>query len=341
MLELLGLLQARASWAGADLAERLEITERTVRRDIDRLRLLGYPVEAVPGRYGGYRLGRGGSLPPLLLNDDEAVAVAMGLRAAVDGTIAGLEESAVSVLAKLDQLLPAHLAVRVRAVHDNTASMLGRRRPERVEASSLVLLAGACSARERVRFEYTDKGGRGSQRLVEPLQVVRSGARWYLAARDIDRADWRTFRLDRIRRPQNVGTRFELTDAPDAVALVTAGFASMPYPFTARIRLPVSLEEAARLIPRTVAMFEAREGSTVVDIGSSSMERMISYLAGMRPPCQVIDPPELRRALADHARDVAQANQAPAEPNPTQPTAGGARATDPGPLDRAGLPSRQ
>ncbi len=310
MLELLGLLQARASWSGAELAARLEITERTIRRDMDRLRMQGYPVEAVSGRYGGYQLGRGGSLPPLLLNDDEAVAVAIGLRAAVDGSIRGLEESAVSVLAKLDQLLPARLAVRVRAVHENTASMLGRARPERVEASALVLLAHACSARERVRFEYTDKGGKGSQRLVEPLQVVRSGSRWYLAARDIDRADWRTFRLDRIRRPANVGTRFDLRDPPDAVALVTAGFASMPFPFTARICLPVALDEASRLIPRTVAMFESREGSTVVEVGSSSMERMVAWLAGLRPPCQVLDPPELRRALADHARAVAAANQA-------------------------------
>jgi predicted DNA-binding transcriptional regulator YafY len=309
MLELLGLLQARASWSGAELAERLEITERTVRRDIDRLRMLGYPVEAVPGRYGGYRLGRGGSLPPLLLNDDEAVTVAIGLRAAVDGTVAGLEESAVSVLAKLDQLLPAHLAVRVRAVHDHTASLLGRSRPERVDAAQLVLLAQACSARERVRFEYTDKGGKGSRRLVEPLQVVRSGARWYLAARDVDRADWRTFRLDRIRNPENVGTRFDLADPPDAVALVTAGFASMPYPFTARICLPVPLEDAARLIPRTMAMFESRAGSTVVELGSSSMERMVAYLAGMRPPCEVLDPPELRRALVEHIRQVEAANR--------------------------------
>jgi predicted DNA-binding transcriptional regulator YafY len=212
------------------------------------------------------------------------------------------------VLAKLDQLLPAHLALRVRAVHDNTASLLGRARPERVEAAHLVLLAHACAARERVRFEHTDKGGTGSRRLVEPLQVVRSGARWYLAARDIDRADWRTFRLDRLRNPENVGTRFDLDDPPDAVALVTAGFASMPYPFTARICLPVPLDQAARLIPRTVAMFESREGATIVEIGSSSMERMVAYLAGMRPPCEVLEPPELRQALAHHVREVAEVN---------------------------------
>jgi predicted DNA-binding transcriptional regulator YafY len=308
MLELLGLLQARASWSGTELAERLEVTERTVRRDMDRLRLLGYPVEAIPGRYGGYRLGRGGSLPPLLLNDDEAVAVAIGLRAAVDGTVAGLEESAVSVLAKLDQLLPSHLATRTRAVHENTVSMLGRSRPEKVEARHLVLLAHACSARERVRFDYTDKGGTGTRRLVEPLQVVRSGARWYLAARDIDRADWRTFRLDRIRSPENVGTRFEFKDPPDAVALVTAGFASMPYPFTARVLLPVPIDEAERIVPRTVAMFEGREGSTVVELGSTSMERMVSYLAGLRPVCRVLDPPELKTALLDHLRQALRSN---------------------------------
>ena len=308
MLELLGLLQARPSWSGSELAGRLEITERTVRRDIKRLRLLGYPVEAVSGRYGGYRLGRGGSLPPLLLNDDEAVTVAIGLRTAVDGSVAGLEEWAVSVLAKLDQLLPAHLAVRVRAVHENTASLLGPARSAKVEASHLVLLAHACSACERVRFEYTDKGGRGSRRLVEPLRLVRSGARWYLAARDIDRSDWRTFRLDRLRDPENVGTRFERRDPPDALAMITEEFASMPFPFSARIQLPVSLDEAARLIPRTIAMFESREGSTVVEVGSSSLARMVAYLAGMRPPCEVLHPPELRVALAEHAREVAAAN---------------------------------
>ena len=309
MLQLLALLQARKSWAGAELAERLEITERTVRRDIDRLRTLGYPVEAVPGRYGGYRLGRGGSLPPLLLNDDEAVAVAIGLRSAIDGSVVGLEESAVSTLAKLDQLLPAHLARRVRSIHESTASLLrGGIEREQVPARHLVLLTNACSAQERVRFLYRDKGGRDTSRLVEPLGVVRAGARWYLAARDLDRADWRTFRLDRISSPESVGTRFELTDAPDAVGLVTAGFASMPFPFRARIRLPLPLEEAARLLPRSLAILDEAGESTVADLGSSSMERMVAYLAGLAPPCEVIDPPELRAALSRHAGAVAAAN---------------------------------
>ncbi len=308
-LELLGLFQARRSWAGAELAERLEVTERTVRRDIDRLRMLGYPVESVPGRYGGYQLGRGGSLPPLLLSDDEAVAVAIGLRAAVDGTIAGLEESAVSTLAKLNHLLPTHLAARVRAVHESTASLLrGGAVEERVEAARLVLLASACSARERVRFDYTDKEGSSSCRLVEPLRVVRCGYRWYLAARDLDRADWRTFRLDRMGSPECVGTSFAFTDPPDAVALVMAGFASMPYPFRARVRLPLPLAEAARVLPRTLAMLDDEGNSTVAELGAASLERMVAYLAGLSPPCSVLDPPELRDALAAHARAVVSAN---------------------------------
>ena len=313
MLRLLGLLQARPAWSGPELAARLEVTERTVRRDIERLRLEGYPVEAVPGRYGGYRLGRGGRLPPLLLNDDEAVAVAIGLRVAMDGSVAGLEESAVAVLAKLDQLLPAHLSRRVRAVHESTASMLGPRRSEPVEAPKLVLLAQACTAQERVRFDYTDKGGRDTRRLVEPLRLVRSGALWYLAARDIDRCDWRTFRLDRITAPENVGTRFDLVDPPDAVELVTAGFASMPYPYRARVRLPLPLEEAARVVPRSLAVLEEHGRTTIVEIGSTSPERLIGYLAGLQPPGEVLDPPELRRTMAEHARRLAEANAAPVD----------------------------
>lgn len=310
MLTLLGLLQARPSWSGAELAERLEVTERTVRRDVDRLRVLGYPVEAEPGRYGGYRLGRGGSLPPLLLNDDEAVAVAIGLRAAVDGSVVGLEESAVSTLAKLDQLLPAHLSRRVRAIHESTASVLwGDPAGQRVDAGHLMILSNACSARERIRFFYTDRSGQDTRRLVEPLGVVRSGFRWYLAARDLDRDDWRTFRLDRMSEPQSVGTRFDFADPPDAVALVTAGLRSMDFPFRARIRLPVPLDEAARLLPRSLALLEEQEGSTVADLGASSRERMVAYLAGLHPACTVVDPPDLRLALASHAREVAAANQ--------------------------------
>ena len=310
-LQLLGLLQARPSWTSTELAGRLEITARTVRRDIDRLRELGYPVEAEPGRHGGYRLGRGGRLPPLLLNDDEAVAVAIGLRSAADGTVAGLEESAVSTLAKLDHLLPAHLARRVRSLHENTASMLwSGSRQDRVEATHLLLLANACSARERVRFAYTDRTRKATDRLVEPLRLVRSGPRWYLVARDIDRADWRTFRLDRLKALESVGTRFEHRDPPDPVAMVTEGVTVRSYPYRARIRIPLPVAEASRVMPRTFAVIEGEDAeSTVIELGSTGLYRMVGYLAGLYPPCEVLDPPQLRDALRAHGQAIARANE--------------------------------
>ena len=319
LLELLSLLQARGSWGGADLAARLDITERTVRRDIDRLRLLGYPVEAVPGRLGGYRLGRGGRLPPLLFDDDEAAAIAIGLRAAIDGSVVGLEEPAGSALAKLDHLLPAHVALRVRALHDSTASLARGDESERVDAGYLIVLAHACSTQVRVRFEYTDKTGRTSNRLVEPLRLVRTGSRWYLVARDIDRVDWRTFRLDRITSPESVGTPFELVDPPDPVEMVTAGLDVASFPFRARIRLPVGVDEATRLVPRTFAVLEGEggggsEGTTVIELGAPTLERMVNYLGGLAPPCEVLDPPELREALHRHASAVASANGGTAPP---------------------------
>lgn len=309
MLRLLSLLQSKPSWGGAELAARMKVTERTVRRDVDRLRTLGYPVEAMPGRYGGYQLGRGGQMPPLLLSDDEAVAVALGLRSAVDGSISGLEEAATSTLAKLAKILPAHLASRVRALHESTASMLYSGERPTVDAAHLVVLAGACSARERVRFAYTDKGGKPSDRLVEPIGLVRNGMRWYLVARDIDRRDWRTFRLDRMGAPEPVGTRFEIQDRPDPVALVTEGIALGNFPIRARIRIPLPVEEATKLIPRTFAVLEGEDGATIADIGSTSVERMLFHLAGLNPPCEVLDPPELRRALLLHARSLQAANE--------------------------------
>jgi predicted DNA-binding transcriptional regulator YafY len=308
MLELLSLLQTRRSWGGEELATRLGVTERTVRRDVERLRHLGYPVEAMPGRFGGYQLSRGGRLPPLLFNDDEAAAIVIGLRSAIDGSVTGLEESAISALAKLDQILPAHVAGRVRALHESTASMLWHGPQEQVDAGHLILLAHASSAQEHARFDYVDKGGTATSRLIEPLRLVRSGWRWYLVAWDVDRADWRTFRLDRITNPESVGTRFEERSHPDPVEIMTDGAAIGGYPFRARIRLPLSVEEATRVVPRTFAVLEDEGGSTVIELGSTNVERMVGYLAGLNPPCEVLDPPELRLALRAHAAAVATTN---------------------------------
>jgi predicted DNA-binding transcriptional regulator YafY len=307
MLGLLALLQQRPNWTGPELADRLGVTDRTVRRDVDRLRSLGYPVEASPGIAGGYQLGRGGQLPPLLLGDEEAVAVALGLRLAVDGSVTGMEEAAVAVISRLDQILPPRLAARVKAIHTST-SHLQWRSDERVASVDLVALAQACGRSVRVRFSYSDRQGTHSERLLEPYRLVRAGPRWYLVGRDVDRADWRTFRVDRLADLQTVGTPFERRDPPDAVAMVRNGLRVRVWPFEARIKVPAPADAVAAAMPGATGIIASGDGSTVVDVGSLSEERMVRYLAGLPFPCEVLEPAPLRRSLAAHARAMAAAN---------------------------------
>src|SRR3954471_13429413 len=191
LLALLSLLQQRREWSGPELADRLEVGPRTIRRDVEKLRSLGYPIEAAPGVAGGYRLGAGADLPPLLLDDAEAVAVAVGLRSTAAGSIAGMEETAVRTLAKLEQVLPDRLRRRVRALGDATTTFA----PDgpRIDADVLATIAAAIRDGERLRFAYRAKDDAQSRRHVEPAAVVHTGYRWYLAAWDLDREDWRTF----------------------------------------------------------------------------------------------------------------------------------------------------
>jgi predicted DNA-binding transcriptional regulator YafY len=311
LLKLLSMLQARPSWTGAELAERLGVTPRTVRRDVDRLRRLGYPVNAVPGPSGGYELGVGGVMPPLLLDDDEAVAVAVGLRAAADGSVTGLDEATVSALAKLDQVLPKRLAGRVADLHATTVQLWGRD-PEGVDASVLVAAARACRRSERLRFSYTARSGEPTERLVEPYRLVRSASRWYLVALDTGRGDWRTFRVDRITKPAGTGVRFELEDPPDAAALVARGMAIGSYAFQARIRLPLPLGDALAVVPRTVGVpTPDGDGATIIELGSGDAEGMVRYLAALPVACEVLGPPELRDALRRRGEQLAAANANP------------------------------
>ncbi|HEU5001163.1 MAG TPA: WYL domain-containing protein [Actinomycetota bacterium] len=307
LLRLLSLLQARPYWAGPELAARLGVTPRTVRRDIDHLRRLGYPVNAVPGPAGGYELGGGAEVPPLLLDDEEAVAVAVGLRAAADGSVSGLGEAAVSALAKLDQILPARLAGRVADVHAATVQLWGRD-PEGVDAVVLVAAARACRRSERLRFAYTARSGEATRRLVEPFRLVRTGPRWYLVARDVDRGEWRTFRVDRMAGAEGTGERFERVDPPDPAALVAEGLAVAPYPFRAVVRLALPLAEALAVIPRTVGVATPDGDSTVIELGAGDEAGMVRYLASMREPCEVLEPASLRSALREHASRVAERN---------------------------------
>ena len=196
LLRLLSLLQTRSHWMGQDLAERLEVHPRTLRRDIDRLRQLGYPVEASSGVAGGYAFRAGQALPPLLLDDGEALAVSIALRTATAGAVGGIEEPALRALVKLEQAMPARLRQQVDALR-STIQPLDRVGPV-VEVSVLAALASACRDQLRTEFHYEDGKGRSAQRSVEPQGVVHTGQRWYLVAWDRTRGDWRTFRIDRI-----------------------------------------------------------------------------------------------------------------------------------------------
>ncbi|WP_030754716.1 YafY family protein [Streptomyces griseus] len=214
LLNLLSLLQTPREWPGSELAERLAVSSRTIRRDIERLRDLGYPVEATKGAIGGYRLVAGTAMPPLLLDDEEAVAIAVGLRAGAGHAIEGVDEASVRALAKLEQVLPARLRHRVSTLQHATLP-LARGDGATVAPSTLTALAGAVTGRERLRFSYRAGDGAETKRLVEPYRLVSTGRRWYLVAYDLGREDWRTFRVDRVTDPLATGARFTPRELPE------------------------------------------------------------------------------------------------------------------------------
>lgn len=223
LLSLLSLLQTPREWPGSELAERLRVSARTIRRDIDRLRELGYPVEATLGAEGGYRLVAGAAMPPLVLDDEEAVAIAVGLRAGAGHAIEGVEEASVRALAKLEQVLPGRLRRRVGALQSATVAV-ARGDGARVDPRTLTAIASAVAGPERLRFAYLARDGVASRRLVEPYRLVSTGSRWYLVAYDMERGDWRTFRVDRVSEPCATGVRFAKRELPmDAVEFVRRG----------------------------------------------------------------------------------------------------------------------
>ncbi len=245
LLRLLSLLQSRRDWSGAELAERLEVTTRTVRNDIERLRLLGYAVQSRTGIAGGYRLEPGSAMPPLLLDDEEAVAVGLGLSAAAAGTVTGIEEISLRAITKLEQTLPARLRPRLDALRQATVSAAGG--GPTVDADVLVALATACRDAQQLRFDYAGHDGETGLRRVEPHRLVYTGHRWYLLAWDRDRSDWRTFRADRVRPRLPTGPRFTPREPPeDAARHVVRGAASRAWPFPARVRLHAPAEAHRR-----------------------------------------------------------------------------------------------
>lgn len=299
LLRLLSLLQARPAWPGAELAQRLRVTTRTVRRDVDRLRRLGYPVDSLPGTGGGYRLGAGAALPPLLLDDDEAVAVAVGLR--VGTGVAGVEEAALAALAKLDQVLPPRLRHRVTAIAAATVTL--RAPAPGIEPEVLATLAQACRSAQRVRTGYTDAHGRATERTLEPHRLVHTGRRWYLVARDVHRDAWRTLRVDRMSAPEITGHTFVLDDPPDAAALVAQAIAVNPYRHAARVRVHADAETLAARVPPTVAMIERLDDATsLLTTGAHDLDSIAVHLALLGFDVDVLDPPELRTRMHTIAR---------------------------------------
>jgi len=301
LLRLLSLLQSRRDWSGEDLAGRLEVTTRTVRRDIDKLRGLGYPVHASSGVAGGYRLGAGAALPPLLLDDDEAVAIAVGLRTAAGGTVAGMEESSVRALAKLEQVLPARLRERVGALGAMTVPLNGR--GSTVDPDVLILLATACRDHLRVRLDYRSHSGSESTRTVEPHRLVHTGRRWYLVAWDPTRSDWRHFRVDRLRPWTPIGPRFTPRPPPaDDLAEYTAeAVAIRPYRYIGRFVLHASAAEVRDVVsPSSGVVEELSETTCLLTTGSNALDAMVVYLAVLGFPFAVVDPPE----LVDYARRI-------------------------------------
>jgi predicted DNA-binding transcriptional regulator YafY len=301
LLALLSLLQIRREWTGQELADRLEVGPRTIRRDVEKLRSLGYPVEAAPGVAGGYRLGAGGELPPLLLDDAEAIAVAVGLRTAASGSIAGIEETSVRALAKLEQVLPTRLRRRVSALSDAT-SAFGSEGP-RIDSDVLATLAGACRDGIRLHFAYVAKDDTPTKRNVEPCAVVYSGYRWYLVAFDINRDDWRTFRIDRIRGRVRPGARGRRRTVPggDPAAylkqqLRTSGAEETPAA-PGRIRLLLPATHAGRRIPERYATIEPDgEHACIVSTRGAWSRSFLIWMALLDEPIEILGPPELAEA---------------------------------------------
>lgn len=250
ILRLLSLLQTYRHWGGAELSDRLEVSQRTLRRDVERLRELGYPVDTTRGTAGGYRLSAGAQLPPLLLDDDEAVAIAVGLRTAANGAVSGIDETSVRALAKLQQVLPTRLQSRVKALAAATVTSPAWS-GDAVDADVLVAIAQACRAGEQLRFSYTTNDDRATSRLVEPHSLVSRYRRWYLIAWDVQREDWRTFRVDRVERPFANGVRVAPRQLPhaDASAHLAASLRSRPRAHEAVVRLPLPTEQARDVVP--------------------------------------------------------------------------------------------
>ncbi|GGQ19709.1 DNA-binding transcriptional regulator [Streptosporangium pseudovulgare] len=319
LLRLLSLLQSRTDWPGPELADRLGVSTRTIRSDIERLRDLGYPVSAVSGTAGGYRLGPGARLPPLLLDDEEAVAVAIGLRTAAAQAVDGIEETSLRALAKLELVLPARLRPRVAALAASTVPMPGNH--PAVDVGVLATLAAACRDRRRVRFDYRDHDGNATVRDAEPYRLVPTGRRWYLVAWDVDRDDWRTFRIDRLTPRTPLGPVFPGRWLPpeDAIDVVTRGVASTlgPCRTVATVHAPASA--VSERVPPVARVEHLDDERCLLHIGAATPLTLAVYLAALGLPFTVDGPAALLEALRQVSRHCADAVSGAVRRRPARP----------------------
>ena len=300
MLRLLSLLQTHRYWPGPELSERLEVSARTLRRDVDRLRELGYQVDAVRGAAGGYQLRAGGLLPPLLLEDEEAVAIAVGLRSTATAAVSGVDDWSVQALSKVLSLMPPRLRRQMDAVASQTESPGPWEGAPVFDAAVLTTLAQACRDSELVRFDYTAREAEVTHRRVEPLRLVSLGRRWYLVAWDRDRMDWRSFRLDRIAGPEPTGQRFRPRDLPadDALAFVQQGIRRMPQRYAVRVRVAMPADELAARVGRWGTVSEDGAGS-VLEMNVDDLGWPVMVLAGSGAEFVVESPAELADKVAE------------------------------------------
>ncbi len=303
LLTLLSLLQARRDWPGTELAERLDVSGRTIRRDIERLRELGYPVESMTGPAGGYQLRAGTAMPPLLLDDDEAIAIAVGLRTAAGASVSGIEETAVRALVKLEQVLPSHLRRRVRALQTSTSRLTwdGGGGAQLADPQDLTLIAAACRDHERLRFTYRARDDTESRREVEPHSLVNAGRRWYLVAWDTGRDDWRTFRLDRLARPTSTSVRFDPRELPgrDPAAFVKRSLTSAPSRYEARVTVhaPAAHLRTRRWLGGTIEEVSAERCE--LRTGDDNLDWLAMRIAMLGCDYDVHEPPELIEKLRE------------------------------------------
>ena len=309
-LRLLSLLQTHRHWPGPELAGRLGVSPRTLRRDVDRLRELGYPVDATRGADGGYQLAAGAALPPLVVDDDEAVALAVGMQAAAQGGVPGIEEPAVRALTKVVQVMPPRLRRRVDALRSVTVPAVWNAGPP-LDPDVLIVLAQACRDDERLEFGYTARDAATAQRLVEPHRLVPLGRRWYLVAYDLHRHDWRSFRLDRLTGPRRTGARFRPRPLPaeDAAAFVRAGLSARA---PVRHEVEVLVHAPAARVEAVVgrwARVEAQGERSVLRTDVEDLAWPAMMLGGIGAEFEVRTPDALRALLADWAVRFARAGE--------------------------------